>query len=298
MGKMLAKFIADKATEFGPFDVVEWGGGNGRLALHILDEMRDRYPETYGRMRWISVEKSAYHRREQQTALANHSDLLTFADSMLPSERPVVVLANELLDAFPVYRVKRVRDGFAELRVFWDDERKQFAGRWDAPVDDRLRRMLDTVSPDPFRFGQQLELAPDAIDWLRTIAASITCGTVIVIDYGDVEDELWAPHRMEGTFLCYFKHRAHDDAFIRPGEQDMTAHVNFSSLIREAKRLGLRAHLRTQKRFLLDTGVLELLQDHDASDPFSPEARANRAIRQLLISDGMSELFKVLVLDR
>lgn len=298
MGKMLARFIADKTVTFDHFTVVEWGGGSGRLALHILDEMRDHYPETYRRMRWISVEKSGYHKQEQLKTLSDHQMLFSFQETMPFFHTPVIVLANELLDAFPVYRIKREENRFVEMRVYWDERQARFNARWTEPVDERLKQELAKLNIERLRPGQQAELNPDAVEWIKDIGQKMDRGVVIVIDYGDVEEELWSPHRMDGTFLCYYKHRAHDDPFYRPGEQDMTAHVNFTPLMREAEKMGFQYDLQTQKRFLLDAGVLDLLVNHHSTDPFSQEVRINRAIRQLLISDGMSELFKVLVLER
>lgn len=132
---------------------------------------------------------------------------------------------------------------------------------------------------------------------LKNVAAGLgERAELITIDYGDVREELYAPHRMNGTFLCYRKHQAYDLPLLYPGEQDMTSHVNFSTLIDAGRECGLNQfQLMTQKQFLVENGLLNRLQPHDAADPFSPAAKRNRAIRQLLISDQMSELFKVLI---
>lgn len=120
----------------------------------------------------------------------------------------------------------------------------------------------------------------------------------MIIDYGDVSDELFAAYRMRGTLMCYHHHRANDNPYESPGEQDITAHVNFSELIYAARNLGFREiQYMTQKQFLIEAGIMDLLQEHSNRDPFSPEAKKNRSIRQLLMSDQMSELFKVLILE-
>jgi SAM-dependent MidA family methyltransferase len=144
--------------------------------------------------------------------------------------------------------------------------------------------------------GQQFEWVAGIEAWYAELDAAYKSCTVIVIDYGDVEAELLGPHRMQGTFVCYRKHQVSDDPFAYPGEQDMTAHVNFSQVRRVAEQLGWRVEpLRTQKQFLLDAGILQKLQAHGALDPFDPIVKRNRAIRQLLLTDQMSELFKVCI---
>jgi SAM-dependent MidA family methyltransferase len=113
-----------------------------------------------------------------------------------------------------------------------------------------------------------------------------------------VSAELYAPHRMRGTLLGYRRHVAAERPYEHVGEQDLTAHVNFSACERAGLAAGAaRSELLTQRDFLLRHGVLELLQDGGFGDPFGPVAKRNRAIRQLLLSDQISELFKVLMLD-
>jgi SAM-dependent MidA family methyltransferase len=119
---------------------------------------------------------------------------------------------------------------------------------------------------------------------------------IITIDYGDRSGELYAEHRMNGTLLCYRDHRAYDDPYAFPGEQDITSHVNFDACIRTGEQTGITDWTyKSQKQFLVDAGILDRLANTATLDPFSQAARNNRMIRQLLLSDGMSELFKVLV---
>ena len=104
---------------------------------------------------------------------------------------------------------------------------------------------------------------------------------------------------MNGTFLCYRNHIAIDDPYHQLGEQDMTAHVNFEWCKEAAEQSGFQQiELMTQKQFLLDQGIMQWLQEHDGKDPFSATARNNRSIRQLLLSDGMSELFKIMTMHK
>ena len=104
---------------------------------------------------------------------------------------------------------------------------------------------------------------------------------------------------MKGTLLCYKDHIAHDDPFQFIGEQDLTSHVNFTACRRAAEKSGGRSFITTHKKqFLIDQGIWNDLLAHDGSNPFGEEARRNRSIRQLLLSDGMSESFKVMILKK
>ena len=142
--------------------------------------------------------------------------------------------------------------------------------------------------------GQTVEVNLDGAAWAAKIAARFDRALLVFIDYGDETAELTGPHRMDGTLLCYRDHRAHNDPYAWPGEQDMTAHVNFSHIRRCLERQGAEEiWYGSQKAFLVEAGILEQLTAHGHFDPFHPVARRNRAIRQLLLSDGMSELFKV-----
>ena len=101
------------------------------------------------------------------------------------------------------------------------------------------------------------------------------------------------------TLLCYRNHLAFDDPYHHLGEQDITAHVNFDWCVEAAQQSGFKGiELKTQKQFMLEQGIMEWLREHDGRDPFSAVARNNRSIRQLLLSDGMSELFKVMTMHK
>lgn len=302
MGEMLARYImsqTDKMSPQSPVTLVEWGGGTGRLAKQLLDEFRRSAPKFYARLTFISVEKSMSHRMLQAEACKEHKQLMRWMTEeewleQGPWER-TIVLSNELPDAFPVHRIEYQYGEPLEIYVEWDAAAEAFLEKRRKLSDEDLRVYLDR-QPVAFQHGQQLEINMDALDWMGAISMSLGSGFLITIDYGDEARELYAPHRMKGTLMCYRNHTASDEPYAYPGEQDMTAHVNFSALKEAGERTGLETEgYMTQKQFLVENGILNLLQDHDATDPFSPAARRNRAIRQLLLSDQMSELFKVLV---
>lgn len=307
MGAAIALFVAEAAEKGGlaaageTLTLVEWGGGEGRLAKAVLDTLESDFANIYGRVRFVSVESSPFHRQLQKEALASHSArveaILHPGDdevNVLLSRGFTVLYANELLDAFPVRRLRKISGELMEIFVGWDEEKGTFAEVLAPLQDGSIYSLLDRLSVR-LQEGQTAEVNMNADEWIRSFGAVMTSGAVALIDYGDVSSELYGSHRMNGTLVCYRKHAAHDNPYIWVGEQDMTAHVDFGLCRLSASEAAFTdAKLRTQKQFLVDYGILRRLQAHAGTDPFSPEARNNRAIRQLLLSDGMSELFKVL----
>jgi len=309
MGGCIAASLDAAARRLAPAGedvaVVEWGGGDGRLAEAALNELRDAYPDTYARIRFLGAEGSPYHRALQAERLRSHA--ASVAGVFAPDDDAVektlrestsLVFANELLDAFPVRRLARVRGEWRELFVERDPADgalRETAG----PIgDDRLAAWL-AAHPVRGREGQRIEVGLAGLDWIRQLGARMRRGFVLLADYGDMSAELYGPHRMKGTLLAYRKHGVGEDWFDAPGERDLTSHVNFEWCAAAAAEVGFGdIAVKTQKTFLVENGILNKLRAHDGADPFSPEARANRAIRQLLLSDGMSELFKVMTMTK
>ncbi|MBC8080001.1 MAG: SAM-dependent methyltransferase, partial [Gorillibacterium sp.] len=205
------------------------------------------------------------------------------------------ILAQELLDAFPVHRIRQKDGELLEIFVSWDNMRGHFQEVTRPCTHEAVLAYLYRESIE-LQEGQTAEINLHADAWIMKRISQIETGCLLAIDYGDRAEEIYAPHRMDGTLMCYYRHRAHDDPFFLPGQQDLTTHVNFSACIRAGEQAGAeKSILWSQKDFLLEHGVLNLLSSHSDPDPFSPIARKNRAIRQLLVGDRMGDLFKVLL---
>jgi len=298
MGDMIGDMYIRWAADHGEQErltLIEWGGGDGTLARHMLERVQLRMPSLYERTELIMIEHSAYHRRLQQEQLAAHR-VRWMDDREWRSGGPwrrVYVWANELLDAMPVHRVRMTEHGLREIAVTWDAESGQL-GEVLVPPADEVQSYVDRHGIR-FATGQVAEINLAAEIWIRQLGRHIADGHVTLIDYGDEASEIYAPHRMLGTLMCYRSHLASTDPYAHVGEQDITAHVDFTACLRAAEDAGFRdVRLETQAEYLLRGGVLSWLQDHHDPDPFSPVARRNRSIRQLLVSDQMSELFKVM----
>ncbi|WP_018756701.1 class I SAM-dependent methyltransferase [Paenibacillus terrigena] len=314
MGEMLAAKIAliieEEKFHKGKNQqvrIVEWGAGTGRLGLQILESLEISYPDMYPYIQYTIVEQSEFHRQLSQnhlTAAGKQTEWWTEAEFYdRKDQNPMIVIANELLDAFPVERVRYpgMERGWGELEqqfVRWDVESEAFVSLWSdaAPEVEEYVQQHVLEQGVQLRPQQELEVNLGALAWIRDMTTVIHQGYCIVIDYGDQTKEIAAAHRMKGTLICYHRHLAHDNPYINVGDQDITAHVDFTAMECVAEESGItRAFYGTQKQFLMEAGLLQKLQDHYTVDPFDPIAKRNRAIRQLLLSDQMSELFKVWV---
>jgi SAM-dependent MidA family methyltransferase len=307
MGQQLAEYLIGLARrhcpEGVPVHVVDWGGGTGRLGRQMLDAWSRA--DGGGRFTLTVVEGHPAHRREAEETL--QADILASrARIVTPEEaarehwknRWTIVTANELLDAFPVRRVVMDQGALREEGVFWDERNNRPAG---------CRMELSDPEPEAWlarqnvrlQEGQIAEYGAAGAAWTVWLSRLLGPALLVLIDYGDTTRELAGPHRMAGTLLCYENHVAHADPFRNPGGCDMTAHVDFDLVRRRAEEGGWKEiWYGTQKQFLVESGVLEKLTAHEIRDPFDPIVRRNRAIRQLLLTDGMSELFKVQIWRR
>ncbi len=304
MGEQLAVELARLAEQWftgeQAFDIVDWGGGTGRLSRQMLEEWEswNEQKRPQQEFRLTIVEDNPEHRRvaREELAAAIISGKASVEGSeagekLIEGDRPVFIVANELLDAFPTYRLVLRSGKLWEWGVTWE-EGKGLSPCLMEPVERRLKVWVDDAGIE-LQEGQTIEVNLAAMDWINHLAGRISRGVLLFIDYGDVTEELFAPHRMDGTLLCYRNHRAHNNPYEAPGEQDLTSHVNFSHTREVVELRGWKQlWYGTQKQFLVNSGILHKLSAHAITDPFHPVVRRNRAIRQLLLSDGMSELFK------
>lgn len=303
-GEVLAGVFAEMAETFqedSPFYLVECGGGTGDLTRQILQAWEKDDPKLLSRIQPIMIEKSQYHRKVQQEKLEKFGvnwfeDLKEFKAQA--GEVRGIVFSNELLDAFPVYVIE-YRDGiWKEVRVGWDDSALQFCERLELLDQPEVVEFLEREEKYiPKSEGYRIEVNVAAERWLEDTANGLTKGYLVTVDYGYLRESLYIPQRRRGTLLTYYRHTAADNPLSQPGEQDITTHINFSSLMEAGEKHGLNnIGFFTQSQFLINGGILAKLQEHQESDPFTGViTKRNRAIRQLIMPGGMGETFKVLV---
>jgi len=295
LGQALAKQAQQLDACLGhpaPFTVVEMGAGKGLLARDFLAACKNA-PAHFGeRLRYILIERSASMRALQQQALTpwvDQTGRVTWLDRLedLPPESVTgLFFSNELVDAFPVHRLTVVDGRPHELYVDLCDDR--FTEVCRPPSDDLAAYLREGAISLPD--GYRTEINLDAIRWMTQVAQVMDRGAVLTIDYGHTAEDLYGPDRKNGTFLCYYSQMTSEDAYDRVGEQDMTAHVDFTALARAGQQAGLDVTgFTNQMSFLIGLGAEQLLE---SLEPESPEFYA--AIH-LLRPDGMGRTFKVLV---
>lgn len=303
LGQMLAARFAQYMSENNGRmlrSITEWGSGTGKLALQILNELQNVYPEVYNHITYDMVEVSPYHQALQRELLDVHIHKVRFIGEeswwQMPPLQDAIIFSNELLDAFPIHLLKKDNGHYQEVYVAYEHSTGQFIEVLrPIPQEHELYSYLERFQINGSE-GHIVEVNLASDSWIRRIAAKLLSGMLVTIDYGDVAAELYGAHRHKGTLMCYHQHIAHENPYIHIGNQDITAHINFTSSMQVGAECGLTTTTyQTQRDFLIEQGILSKLQNHTSTDPFHPTAKSNRAIRQLLLGDTMSELFKVLV---
>jgi SAM-dependent MidA family methyltransferase len=292
MGKQLAQMW--RIMGGGVFEIVEQGGGEGYLCLDILDYLQQEEPQLYDLLLYRMVEVDPVVIERARTLLTPHGARVTW---YLPEEIAKqhirgCFLSNELVDSFPVHRV--VMKGRALQEIYVDVEKGRFKEVHDDPSTPELaayfRRLGVTLAE-----GQQAEVNLEAVKWIQRRARELAQGFVVTIDYGYTAEELYTPLRSGGTLLCYQGHRVFTDPYSNLGLQDMTSHVDFTSLVMAGEEVGLQfTGLVPQYRFLLALGILERLAR--LVEKKGEEALNERlTIKNLILPGGMGETFKVLI---
>ncbi len=297
VGDQLAQ-MWDLLDHPNPFTIVEFGAGQGLLARDILDGLSRRHPACLNSTRYIIVERSPHLIREQRRELAASPlppGRALWLDRLerLPDHGQLAgcVLSNEFVDALPIHRVRRQEGQIKEIYV-------GCAEGYTELIDDLSTPLLASYFSDlnvELEEGQEAEVNLAALSWLEGTARALDRGFIITIDYGCESEELYGPRFPRGTLMCYRQHRATEDPYAYVGQQDLTSHVNFTSLMRRGRELGLQTTgFTNQMKFLIALGMLERAQEWDQG-PGAGNVGAKLAARRLIMPGGMGEIFKVLV---
>ncbi len=278
----------------GPVTIIEQGAGRGALAFDVVEALAraDNLPK----WQYVIIEKSPAMIAQQQRLLGPfiRSGRVGWAEA-LPAE-PVdgCVLSNELVDAFPVHRVV-LRDG-ALQEIYVDVAGEGLVERLDAPSTPALAAYLNRLGVTLIE-AQQAEINLAAIDWMRAVGRALRRGFVLTIDYGYSAEDLYDPLRRRGTLLAYHRHQTSEAFYERVGRQDLTAHVDFTSLAWAGRDAGLEVGgFVDQTSFLLGLGAHEAAERLIATAADDAEReRVVAGVRGLLDPQDMGRLFKVLV---
>ena len=301
--------------------ILEFGAGNGELAAALLPRLYQRcIDEQLPLPAYHVIEPSAALRESQQqciaAALREHkfeSELPAVQWHMkLPVSFTGVVIANEVLDAMPVESCC-FRDGAVFLQQVESDGQKLMGDY--QPADSTFSAMIAS------RYSEQLSDLPSdycfeinsALDgWVAALGSMLVTGAALIVDYGYPRRELFLPERHAGTLMCYYRHHAHSDPFFLPGQQDITAHVDFTSLAEAAATSGLELNgYCTQAAFLQANGLIELastgaisieqganeLMITNPDSELAGHLQMMQQVKTLTLPGGMGERFQVMALS-
>ncbi len=286
-GRLLARQIAEMWSVLGQpgdFTIIEQGAHAGDLAADVLGGLREIFPECHEAVRCRIVEPFPKLETRQRERLHDFAGKVQWSRTLEEIRIEAGVhFSNELPDAFPVHLVKWSGGEWRERVIAERDGRFVFAG--DAPLSDELREACARI-PGPVPEGYVTEVNLAAAEWICEVAATMQRGFVLAVDYGFSREEYYAPTRTAGTLSAYANHRREPDPLARPGEIDLTAHVEFDSLIGAAAAAGLRLEGFTdQHHFMVGLGVEHFADGANAAE--------RRAFQTLMHPQFMGMSFKV-----
>lgn len=275
----------------------EFGAGSGQLCIDILTHLdaEGACPEMYH-----ILEPSGALRALQQhnitEKLPEHLVARVQWHTTLP-ETPFegVIIANEVLDAMPVHRFLKTETDVFESMIGLD-ENNQLIETFEPCQNEMLKKHVNhIIQHDQLPYASEANLAIQP--WINTCFSLLKRGVVLLIDYGFPQHEYYHPDRHQGTLMCHYQHKAHANPLLHPGDEDITAHVDFTHVADSALNAGFHvAGYTNQAAFLLGNGLLDLT--HALPHEGKAKIRAEQAIKKLLQPHEMGELFKVMGLSK
>ena len=296
--RCLAQQCDEVFAQIGPANILELGAGSGVMAADILIELQrlGSVPERYS-----ILEVSADLRERQRARIAELAPELIGCVQWLdewPTGFRGVVLGNEVLDAFPVQRFRIRKEQVNSVGVTWQLGQLDWS---EVKADEKLEAAVRTIerelgAPLPDGYGSEINLRLH--DWFRALADSIEQGIVLLIDYGLPRRQYYRSERREGTLLCHYRHRFHDDPLINVGVQDIGAWVDFTAVAEAAVDAGLGIlGFTTQAHFLIGNGIDQLLAPL-ADEALTARVQVSRQAMLLTLPGEMGERFKVIGLGK
>jgi SAM-dependent MidA family methyltransferase len=302
-GQLLAfqfvEWLEEINTQNEKSKILEAGAHDGKLAKDILNWLQSNRPKLFEQIEYIILEPSPRRQEWQKETLkqfAPHvrwfNDFENLKFKTKNSKPNGIIFSNELLDAFPVHRFG------------WDAKNKKWF-EWGVAAEGKKfiwakihnsqfairNSQLESVLPDNYT----IETSPAAENWWREAAGILERGKLLTIDYGFTADDFFSPARTSGTLRAYFRHHLADDILANVGEQDLTAHVNFSMIKKVGEEAGLKTeNFSTQTKFLT-----QILAKTQKDKNFSEwDASRARQFQTLTHPEYLGRAFRVLIQSR
>jgi len=302
VGNLFGEMLAFQFSEWlealrmtnGYLQIVEAGAHDGQLAKDILSWLQSHRPKQFSEIKYIVVEPSSRRQNWQKETLKYFSNVRWFSqfnDSTIQRFNGII-FSNELLDAMPVHRFgwNAAEKKWFEWGVALDGD-KFIWTKIQNPESKIQNPELENVLPDNYT----VEFSPAAEKWWCDAANILGKGKLLTFDYGLADDEIFSPARPNGTLRAYFQHHASDDILANAGQQDITAHVNFSAIQKIGEVAGLTTEFfGTQSKFLT-----EILAQSTASNSLGGwNSHRARQFQTLTHPEHLGRVFRVLVQSR
>jgi SAM-dependent MidA family methyltransferase len=290
-----ANWLDELRTANCEFQIVEAGAHDGKLARDILGWLQSNRPGLFFEIEYVILEPSPRRQAWQKKTLENFEPRVRWRSQLNDPKIQQfngIIFSNELLDAFPVHRLG------------WDAKNKNWFEWGVAVVGEKFawakiqnsvfvirNPELEAVLPD----GYTIEISPATESWWRQAAGSLAHGKLLTIDYGFAAGEQFSPARLNGTLRGYFRHHATHDVLANVGEQDLTAHVNFTAIQKAGEEAGLKTEIFcTQPQFL--ARILEQAVQEKSFGEWN--ASRTRQFQTLTHPEHLGRAFRVLVQSR
>jgi len=303
-GAMIGRQLMEMWEQMGrpeDFHAVEIGGGAGYLCKDILNYLRDssqknepskKITDFLKSLKYVMVELNPEFQKKQMELLGELGGKVTWIKSLNDLSHKIngCIFSNELLDAFPVHIVG-MRDELKEVFVNFisGDFMEQIQEVSDVSLIDYMNE-FSIIIPQGYRTEINLKIR----SWLKEISSVLSEGFLLTIDYGYSAEEYYSEERANGTLLCYYNHRYNENPYKNIGNQDITAHVNFSSLKKWGEETGLNTiGYSPQGIFLISSGIDDVITElYSGSPDYSSEISK---IKGLILPQGLGESHKVMI---
>ncbi len=286
-GEMIGKQIEEMwmLLDKKPFTIVEYGAGTGALCFDILSYLKNN-PELYNEVNYCIIEKGEMMREKQKNLLSEKVSWFNSINEI--GEIIGCILSNELLDNFAVHKVI-MKEELMEVFVDYKNDFIEIL----RPANEKLKnyfREQNIFLPKDYCTEVNLQ----AIDWIEDISNNLKSGFVLTIDYGFSASDLYNDKRNSGTLLCFKDHEINDSPYCNIGQQDITAHVNFSALAYWGEKFGLDCcGFTSQSNFLRSLGLMNYLRKLEMENKDENSKDFIFQINKLLVD--MGNKFKVLI---
>ena len=259
-------------------ELFEFGAGTGRLCIDVLTrlEILGALPETY-HMLEVSGTLKSLQQQNIQDSIPHLANRVQWHTTLPNTPFEGIILANEVLDAMPVHRFLKTDKGLFESMIGLD-KHNQLTETFEPCENSALTKHVGQVlTHDVTPYASEANLFIKG--WTAACFTLLTRGAVLLIDYGFPQHEYYHPDRNQGTLMCHYQHKAHPNPLSHPGEEDITAHVDFTHVADSALVAGFEVTGYTnQASFLLANGLLSLLED-EAHD-LKAQVNAQQAVKK------------------